>query len=106
MGELLSAESLNKNLERQMVTLQRKLDKLIRKQQEPEKPKATAAEAQDLKRQVDEGRARLSCPICHRNDKSAILTKCMHTFCYECLNKRYETRQRKCPKCGLAFGKH
>ena len=65
--------------------------------------------------------------------KDAILTKCFHVFCYDCLRTRlesclftyfcdrmhsdnsflsflfffcarYETRQRKCPKCNAAFG--
>merc|ERR1719411_2067713 len=38
------------------------------------------------------------------SDKDAILTKCFHAFCYDCLRTRYETRQRKCPKCNAAFG--
>ena len=36
--------------------------------------------------------------------KDAILTKCFHVFCFDCLRTRYETRQRKCPKCNAAFG--
>lgn len=37
-------------------------------------------------------------------DKETVLTKCFHVFCYECLKMRYDTRQRKCPKCNCAFG--
>uniref|UniRef100_A0A3B3S4G9 E3 ubiquitin protein ligase n=1 Tax=Paramormyrops kingsleyae TaxID=1676925 RepID=A0A3B3S4G9_9TELE len=36
--------------------------------------------------------------------KETVLTKCFHVFCYECLKTRYDTRQRKCPKCNAAFG--
>ncbi|KPJ06280.1 E3 ubiquitin-protein ligase Bre1 [Papilio machaon] len=36
--------------------------------------------------------------------KDAVLTKCFHVFCWDCLRTRYETRQRKCPKCNAAFG--
>ena len=36
--------------------------------------------------------------------KDAVLTKCFHVFCFDCLRTRYETRQRKCPKCNAAFG--
>uniref|UniRef100_A0A670JNG7 E3 ubiquitin protein ligase n=1 Tax=Podarcis muralis TaxID=64176 RepID=A0A670JNG7_PODMU len=36
--------------------------------------------------------------------KDAVLTKCFHVFCFECVKTRYDTRQRKCPKCNAAFG--
>jgi E3 ubiquitin-protein ligase BRE1 len=36
--------------------------------------------------------------------KDAVLTKCFHVFCFDCVRTRYETRQRKCPKCNAAFG--
>lgn len=38
------------------------------------------------------------------NRKDAVLVKCFHVFCLECLRTRYETRQRKCPKCNAGFG--
>ncbi|XP_059165913.1 E3 ubiquitin-protein ligase Bre1-like [Physella acuta] len=46
----------------------------------------------------------LTCPSCKVNKKDAVLTKCFHVFCLECLRTRYETRQRKCPKCNAGFG--
>ena len=46
----------------------------------------------------------LTCPSCKVKKKDAVLTKCFHVFCLECLKTRYETRQRKCPKCNAAFG--
>uniref|UniRef100_A0A1I7X2Q8 E3 ubiquitin protein ligase n=1 Tax=Heterorhabditis bacteriophora TaxID=37862 RepID=A0A1I7X2Q8_HETBA len=63
----------------------------------------------------------LTCPSCKVNRKDAILTKCFHVFCMKCLktslyiynfllklfyfkNYRYDTRQRKCPKCNAGFG--
>lgn len=48
--------------------------------------------------------AKLRCPCCNTRDKETVLTKCFHVFCYECLKTRYDTRQRKCPKCNAAFG--
>ncbi|CDQ71464.1 unnamed protein product [Oncorhynchus mykiss] len=36
--------------------------------------------------------------------QDAVLTKCFHVFCFECVKTRYDTRQRKCPKCNAAFG--
>lgn len=46
----------------------------------------------------------LTCPSCKVKRKDAVLTKCFHVFCLECLKTRYETRQRKCPKCNAGFG--
>ncbi|RCN48738.1 zinc finger, C3HC4 type [Ancylostoma caninum] len=46
----------------------------------------------------------LTCPSCKVNRKDAILTKCFHVFCMKCLKTRYDTRQRKCPKCNAGFG--
>ena len=46
----------------------------------------------------------LTCPSCKVKKKDAVLTKCFHVFCLDCLKTRYETRQRKCPKCNATFG--
>ena len=47
---------------------------------------------------------KLNCPCCGSRKKDTVLTKCFHVFCAECIRTRYETRQRKCPKCNAAFG--
>lgn len=49
-------------------------------------------------------KSKLTCPCCNTRAKDAILTKCFHVFCFECLKTRYDTRQRKCPKCNATFG--
>jgi len=49
-------------------------------------------------------KAKLNCPCCNTRRKDAVITKCFHVFCMECLKTRYDTRQRKCPKCNAAFG--
>ena len=59
---------------------------------------------QILKEEVREYKETLTCPSCKVKRKDAVLTKCFHCFCYDCLRTRYETRQRKCPKCNAAFG--
>lgn len=46
----------------------------------------------------------LKCNSCHVRQKDTVLTKCMHVFCKDCIDTRLETRQRKCPNCGEAFG--
>lgn len=45
----------------------------------------------------------LRCNSCHIREKNAVLSKCMHVFCRQCLEDRIETRQRKCPNCGDSF---
>lgn len=59
---------------------------------------------QELKDQIDLYRKLLKCNSCKTRDKNAIITKCMHVFCRDCLDTRIETRQRKCPNCGEPFG--
>merc|ERR1711936_470897 len=56
-----------------------------------------------LKEEIREYKETLTCPSCKVKRKDAILTKCFHVFCYHCLKTRYETRQRKCPKCNANF---
>lgn len=46
----------------------------------------------------------MKCNSCHIRDKNAVISKCMHVFCKQCLDTRVETRQRKCPNCAEPFG--
>ncbi|XP_065214873.1 E3 ubiquitin-protein ligase BRE1B-like [Planococcus citri] len=46
----------------------------------------------------------LTCPSCKVNTKDAVLIKCFHVYCLNCIKTRYETRQRKCPECCAPFG--
>ncbi|CAD6197430.1 unnamed protein product [Caenorhabditis auriculariae] len=57
-----------------------------------------------LNEEIRELKDLLTCPSCKVNRKDAILTKCFHVFCLQCLKTRYDTRQRKCPKCNAGFG--
>ena len=59
-----------------------------------------------LKEENREYKEQLRCPSCKVKQKDAVLTKCFHVFCYDCLQKRYESRQRKCPKCNANFGQN
>lgn len=45
----------------------------------------------------------LKCSACKERYRDRIITRCLHTFCEQCVNARIQTRQRKCPHCGLAF---
>ena len=52
----------------------------------------------------DDYRSRLVCKECGKNEKDTILNKCLHVFCGNCIIKLCRPgRQRKCPRCGLAF---
>ncbi|XP_076054151.1 E3 ubiquitin-protein ligase Bre1 isoform X2 [Oratosquilla oratoria] len=57
-----------------------------------------------LMEEIREYKEVLTCPSCKVKRKDAVLVKCFHVFCFDCLRTRYETRQRKCPKCNAAFG--
>lgn len=58
----------------------------------------------DLEEELGNYKKLMKCNSCHIRDKNAVILKCMHCFCKNCLDIRLETRQRKCPNCGDAFG--
>ena len=58
----------------------------------------------ELSQLCNEYKSLLKCTSCQRNFKSHVLQRCMHVFCKPCIDSRIETRQRKCPTCGDAFG--
>lgn len=49
-------------------------------------------------------RTLLYCSTCTNNIRNVVITKCMHSFCKECIDARIATRQRKCPACTTPFG--
>jgi E3 ubiquitin-protein ligase BRE1 len=64
----------------------------------------TTSSDEVLLEEIKTYRTKLNCPVCTSRKKDTVLTKCFHVFCSECIKTRYETRQRKCPKCNAAFG--
>jgi E3 ubiquitin-protein ligase BRE1 len=56
--------------------------------------------------ELDALRTLLRCSVCHERQKSVILTKCWHMFCAPCIKRNLDSRHRKCPGCGAAFGAH
>eukprot|EP00127_Corallochytrium_limacisporum_P007241 Clim_evm14s244 gene=Clim_evmTU14s244 len=46
----------------------------------------------------------INCSICNTRKKNAVITKCFHCFCFDCIQTRYEMRNRKCPSCAEPFG--
>uniref|UniRef100_A0A1I8G6L6 E3 ubiquitin protein ligase n=1 Tax=Macrostomum lignano TaxID=282301 RepID=A0A1I8G6L6_9PLAT len=87
----------HKRLLEELATLKRKHDRLKKIEESSNADEVLLAEIADYKEQ-------LTCPCCKVRRKDAILTKCFHVFCLDCLKTRYETRNRKCPKCNATFG--
>ncbi|KAG8433449.1 hypothetical protein GDO86_017649 [Hymenochirus boettgeri] len=85
---------------------QEEISRLRRKLEKQKKMEVYADADQILQEEIKEYRARLTCPVCNTRKKDAVLTKCFHVFCFECVKNRYDSRQRKCPKCNAAFGAH
>lgn len=46
----------------------------------------------------------LRCKVCETRQKEVVITKCYHMFCQPCIRANLDTRHRKCPACGAAFG--
>lgn len=63
--------------------------------------KAGASEAAE---ELQAMRMLLRCNVCHERTKDVIITKCWHIFCSHCIQRNLETRNRKCPGCGVPFG--
>ncbi|XP_055034086.2 E3 ubiquitin-protein ligase BRE1A isoform X2 [Misgurnus anguillicaudatus] len=84
---------------------QEDISKLRRKIENVKKPAENIRNGDEiLNEEINDYKARLTCPCCNSRVKDAVLTKCFHVFCFECVKTRYDTRQRKCPKCNAAFG--
>ncbi|KAL7034072.1 hypothetical protein ACKWTF_007843 [Chironomus riparius] len=90
----------SKNLQEELNVYKRKIDRM--KNMEMEMSGATIDEV--ILQENREYKEALTCDSCKVKQKDAVLTKCFHVFCYECLRNRYDSRQRKCPKCNAAFG--
>ncbi|XP_048359392.1 E3 ubiquitin-protein ligase BRE1A [Sphaerodactylus townsendi] len=83
---------------------QEDISKLRKKLETTKKPDMVPNCDEILIEEIKDYKARLTCPCCNMRKKDAVLTKCFHVFCFECVKTRYDTRQRKCPKCNAAFG--
>ncbi|XP_029648554.1 E3 ubiquitin-protein ligase Bre1 [Octopus sinensis] len=86
-----------KRMQEEVASLRRKLER-------SKKIEMAGAADEVLMEEIKEYKEQLTCPSCKVKRKDAVLTKCFHVFCLECLKTRYETRQRKCPKCNAGFG--
>lgn len=95
---VLSQETFKtKRLQEEILSLRRKVERA-------KKFELATNTDEVLMEEVKEYKEQLTCPSCKVKRKDAVLIKCFHVFCYDCLKTRYETRQRKCPKCNAPFG--
>uniref|UniRef100_A0A2R5LCT0 E3 ubiquitin protein ligase n=1 Tax=Ornithodoros turicata TaxID=34597 RepID=A0A2R5LCT0_9ACAR len=95
---VLSQEAFKtKRLQEEIISLRRKVERA-------KKFELASNTDEVLVEEIKEYKELLTCPSCKVKRKDAVLVKCFHVFCYDCLKTRYETRQRKCPKCNAPFG--
>lgn len=87
----------NKRLIEELESLKKKYDRASKMQSANTPDEVLMEEIREYKEQ-------LTCPSCKTKQKDAVLTKCFHVFCFDCLKTRVDTRQRKCPKCNAQFG--
>lgn len=94
----LTQESFkNKRLVEELESIKKKYDRASKLQSATTPDEVLVEEIREYKEQ-------LTCPSCKTKPKDAVLTKCFHVFCFDCLKTRVDTRQRKCPKCNAQFG--
>ncbi|KAI0063713.1 hypothetical protein BV25DRAFT_1915177 [Artomyces pyxidatus] len=67
------------------------------------RPLSTSQKEAELQKELEKCMSVLKCSTCRMNMRSTVLSKCLHTFCKDCIEARISTRQRKCPACNLAF---
>ena len=70
----------------------------------PGRTTAHAHEPEEWGRGESDHQDKIKCSVCKLNDKNTVITRCYHVFCESCVKTRMDTRQRKCPSCGDAFG--
>ncbi|XP_068033916.1 E3 ubiquitin-protein ligase BRE1A-like [Anomalospiza imberbis] len=93
--------------EKEMFNLKRAeedISRLRKKLETTKKPDMVPSCDEILMEEIKDYKACLTCPCCNMLKKDAVLTRCFHVFCFECVKTRYNTRQRECPKCNAAFG--
>jgi E3 ubiquitin-protein ligase BRE1 len=95
VAEIKALSAENQNLSRELQTCREQLDAMYL---------SGGVNVADLREQIELYRKLLKCNSCKTRDKNAVITRCMHVFCRDCLETRIETRQRKCPNCGEPFG--
>ena len=57
----------------------------------------------DAELELNQLKRRMKCGVCSDRDKSVVISKCWHLFCFDCVEANLAARHRKCPACGIKF---
>jgi len=82
----------NKRLMEKNTVLKKKLDRL--------------RSSSVLEEELRACKAMITCAICNERQKNAVIAKCYHVFCRECIQRRVSARSRKCPGCSKPFSEN
>ncbi|TFK54161.1 hypothetical protein OE88DRAFT_1732858 [Heliocybe sulcata] len=102
-ANLRRREEAIKRKEKEVERMQTEVDRKLRRASESGKGKERERE-EELQGEVDSLMSILKCSTCKQSMRNTVITKCMHSFCKQCVEARISTRQRKCPACNLPFG--
>lgn len=97
VGEVERLKQSDQQLIEDKKRLQRELDRLKTTEQD-------RATNNGESEQLQAYRSMALCSVCNLRWKDTAITSCGHVFCRDCVDKRVETRQRRCPSCNKAFG--
>ncbi|KAL7409085.1 BRE1 E3 ubiquitin ligase-domain-containing protein [Mrakia frigida] len=91
------------NLQEELDRTKRDLERMTAKAKMVSSGVASTGKEIELQEERNKLMAILQCSTCSLRLRSHCITKCMHTFCKDCIDARVSTRQRKCPACNLGF---
>ncbi|KAI6045964.1 hypothetical protein EDC04DRAFT_1857115 [Pisolithus marmoratus] len=94
-------ESQLRAAEEEVTRVKRETEKKIKKLSAAAAPVGVREEA--LSQEIEGLWKLMKCSTCKQGLREVVLTKCMHTFCKNCVDTRVSTRQRRCPHCNLGF---
>nr|GMD23119.1 E3 ubiquitin-protein ligase BRE1-like 2 isoform X1 [Ipomoea batatas] len=98
MTELETERTKKKQLDDELVELNKTVDELTSQSGEDE--------IQKLQNEINECKATLKCGVCIDRQKEVVIAKCYHMFCYPCIQRNLEMRHQRCPGCGTTFGQN
>uniref|UniRef100_A0A914YX96 E3 ubiquitin protein ligase n=1 Tax=Panagrolaimus superbus TaxID=310955 RepID=A0A914YX96_9BILA len=100
------SEDTEHRLERRLRKAEKKLREAQEKFDEKVKVEKYGSYENMIKAETQRLKDCLTCSNCLQREKSAIITKCCHIFCLQCIENLVRARNRKCPKCKIGFGQN